>query len=78
MISILHCTKYECGMAGSNSLWETDRHPLAFCPECMAKVCWATRQDPKEYYRRLAAFCRSHGLADELDSYYASLRKLEL
>ncbi len=76
MLSLLHCTKYECDMAGSNGLLETDNHPLAFCPECMAKLCWATRQDPKDYYRHLAAFCRSHGLNQEADFYDASLRRL--
>jgi archaemetzincin len=73
MLSLLHCTQYECDMAGSNGLYETDHHPLAFCPECMAKLCWATRQDPRDYYRHLAAFCRSHGLTKEADFYGASL-----
>lgn len=38
MFSMLHCTKYECLMSGTNHLGETDRRPLDVCPECMAKI----------------------------------------
>lgn len=76
MFGMRHCIAYECGMCGSNSLPESDRRPLAFCPECMAKVCWATSADPLERYRKLADFCRSHGLDDEADFYTRSLHAL--
>jgi archaemetzincin len=69
MFSILHCTAYECDMCGSNSLAESDRRPLALCPECMAKVCWATQADPVERYRKLAAFCETQGLKAEAGRY---------
>lgn len=65
MLSMLHCTAYECNMCGSNSLGESDRRPLALCPECVAKVCWATRADVIERYGKLAAFCKAHGLEAE-------------
>ncbi|HEX6901642.1 MAG TPA: archaemetzincin [Thermoanaerobaculia bacterium] len=65
MFSLHHCTKYECVMNGSNSLYESDSRPLDTCPECMAKICWATRCDPARRYERLAAFCLRHGLARE-------------
>jgi len=65
MFNIAHCTKYECNMNGSNHLEETDRHPLATCPECTAKICWATAYNPRVRYERLAAFCREHGLTQE-------------
>src|SRR5438034_7168948 len=35
MFSMLHCTKYECVMSGSNHMAETDGHPIDACPECM-------------------------------------------
>lgn len=69
MFSLAHCTAYECNLNGSNSLDESDRHPLALCPECLAKLCWATRADPAERYRRLIGFCRREGLKAEADRY---------
>jgi archaemetzincin len=65
MFSFLHCTKYECNMNGTNHLGETDRHPLDACPECMAKICWATDYNPRARYERLAAFYREQGLTTE-------------
>lgn len=65
MFSFLHCTKYECNMNGTNHLGETDRHPLDACPECMAKICWATDYNPRVRYERLAAFCLEQGLTLE-------------
>jgi len=76
MLTILHCTAYECGMCGSNSLPESDRRPLALCPECMAKVCWATHADPVERCRKLAQFCEKHGLKSEAARYREFLRAL--
>jgi len=76
MFSMAHCTAYECCMNGSNSRRESDQHPLALCPECMAKVCWATGSDPAERYRKLAAFCAEHGLEAEAEFYEASLSRI--
>jgi hypothetical protein len=49
-------------MSGSNQLNETDRRPIDACPECMAKVCWLSHQEPSARYKRLAEFCRKNGL----------------
>lgn len=76
MFSLMHCTMYECGMCGSNSRAEADRRPLALCPECMAKVCFAARYDPLERYRKLAEFCRKHRWTPQADFYVRSLRTL--
>jgi archaemetzincin len=76
MFSMLHCTAYECGMNGSNSREEADRRPLALCPECMAKLCWATGADPLERYGKLAAFCDRNGLKGEAEFYELSARTL--
>ena len=73
---MLHCTAYECNMCGSNSLTESDRRPSALCPECLAKVCWATVSDPVERYRKLKAFCEKHGLKDEAAFYGRSIKAL--
>ncbi len=77
MFSIEHCTAYECCMNGSNSLPESDRHPLWLCPECLAKVCFASQVEPAARYRKVADFCRTHGLATEADFYERSIRALE-
>jgi archaemetzincin len=76
MFSMWHCTAYDCNMCGSNSRPESDRRPLACCPECMAKVCWATGADPIERYKGLLAFSKEHGLETEARFYAASLAAL--
>jgi archaemetzincin len=65
MFSIRHCIAYQCNMCGSNHRQESDRHPLYLCPQCHAKICWATGADPIKRYRRLAQFCAEHQLEGE-------------
>ncbi|HOD81917.1 MAG: Peptidase family M54 [Planctomycetes bacterium ADurb.Bin126] len=65
MFGLWHCTKYECNMCGSNNRDESDRRPVALCPECLAKVCWACQADPAERFGSLIEFCARHGLKDE-------------
>ncbi len=64
MFSMLHCTKYECLMSGTNHLGETDRRPLDVCPECMAKIAWAMNYEPTERYQNLAKFWHEQGFAE--------------
>ncbi|MGD0088437.1 MAG: archaemetzincin [Planctomycetota bacterium] len=77
MFSMSHCILYECNMNGSNHLQESDQAPLALCPECQAKLCWATRADPLVQFRKLAEFCQDQGLKDEQASYEKSRQTLE-
>jgi archaemetzincin len=77
MFSLLHCTAYECNMCGCNNQEESDRHPLALCPECLAKVCWATRADPAVRYRQLAGFCKEQCLAPEEEAYRKLLAAID-
>lgn len=77
MFSIRHCTHFQCAMNGSNSLYEVDRHPLDACPECMAKICWATGCDPRKRYEQLAKFFARHGLDAERQSFERALKVLE-
>ena len=69
MFSIKHCILYECNMCGSNSREEADRRPLYLCPQCTAKICWATGSDPIIQFKKLGEFCRTHGLRRE-EQYY--------
>jgi archaemetzincin len=65
MFSMKHCTAYECNMCGSNHQEESDRKPLYLCPECHAKLLWATAADPQARYKNLAAFFAKHGIEEE-------------
>jgi archaemetzincin len=76
MFSMQHCTKYECNMCGSNNREESDKGPLALCPECLAKVCWATVTDPVQRYRKLLTYCRKHGLKAEASFFEQSISAL--
>ncbi len=74
MFSMPHCTAYECNMGGSNNLEESDRAPLALCPQCRAKLCWAIGCDPVDRYRQPAVFCKKHNLGPEQETYARLLR----
>jgi len=76
LFSMDHCTAYACNMGGSESLAESDRGPLALCPECLAKLCWATQCDPIARYRQLIDFCRTYGLTAEQSFYEHCLQTL--
>jgi len=69
MFSIQHCTKYECNMQGSNSLTESDNQPIYLCPECHAKIVYATGALPIERFEKLIEFCQAHQLTTPL-AYY--------
>jgi archaemetzincin len=77
MFGLMHCTMHSCGMNGYNSLAEEDSHPLAFCPECIAKLCWVTKTDIKDHCRRVAQFLHGHGLEEEARAYETYLQALE-
>lgn len=77
MLSILHCTAYECNMCGSNHREESDRRPVALCPQCVAKVWWGCGADPAQRFRVLEEFCAREGLTDEAEFYRRSLAAVE-
>lgn len=66
-----------CVMSGSNGNFETDAYPPDACPECMAKIAWGMKYDPKERYRRLADFCARSGLSKEAGSLREKLKAAE-
>ena len=69
VLSMRHCYRHRCNMGGMNYVGELDLRPMALCPECLAKVTWATRCDPIARYRGLTRFCRDHGLAEQTRRY---------
>ena len=76
MLSMLHCTAYECNMCGSNSSIERDARPIALCPACLGKLCGATGADAGERSRKLADFYRAHDLTEQREFCDKSLRAL--
>ncbi len=77
MFSMGHCLHYRCGMNGANSLPEADSQPLEFCPECLAKLAYATRCDPRQRMEGLRDWYSENGFADEAarcDAALAALR----
>ena len=56
-------------MSGHNDREEADARFPVLCPDCLAKLVWATRCDPVQRYAGLAAFCREHHLHDEATLY---------
>jgi archaemetzincin len=77
MFSIQHCTAYECNMCGANNREESDRRPLAECPECMAKICFATETEPAARLEKLAAFCRERRLREDSEFFAKSAEALK-
>lgn len=65
MLTLEHCVFYRCNLNGSNSLAEMDRQPMHYCPVCLAKLQRNLGFDPIARYRKLAAFYRRHGLAQQ-------------
>ena len=64
---IKHCIHFHCLMNGSNSLTETDRAPLHFCPACLRKIHWGLRFQPSERYQELANFLKANGLQKDAE-----------
>lgn len=65
MYGMEHCLIARCGMNGCNSIMETDHAPLAFCPECAAKLWHATGLRPTAWFSELEAFARAQNLKSE-------------
>jgi archaemetzincin len=76
MFSMQHCIQLECNMNGSNNLPESDRHPMEVCPNCLAKLCYATSADPVARFKKLSEFCKANGLTKEAEFYENSLKRV--
>lgn len=76
MFSIWHCTAYECNMCGSNSKRESDRRDIWICPQCVAKVCWASRIDMLKRYRGLEVFYKKYDFEKEAKFMHTSIEAL--
>lgn len=77
MFSLPHCVYFECCMNGSNHLEEADGQPLSVCPQCLAKLCFATGADPKKRFESLVGFAKEHELPEERRMWERSLESLD-
>ena len=77
MFSIQHCIKYQCNMQGSNSLDESDEQPLYLCPQCHAKILYATGCEPVDRYKKLVEFCEKHELKDQKEYFQQAISRLQ-
>ena len=76
MLGIPHCIAFECGMNGSNNRAESDRQPLAFCPECQAKISWTCGFSWRTRYQSLIDFGRQHELREEVEFWTQSIASI--
>lgn len=65
ILTIQHCTAFECNMNGSNHLPESDSRPMYYCPVCTRKLCWDLKLDPVARFEGLIPFYTANGLDDE-------------
>lgn len=71
LFGLQHCVFYQCVMNGSDSLAESDRHPLHVCPVCLRKLHYALQHgarrtfEPTERYAELAPALAAVGLTAE-------------
>jgi len=77
MFSLPHCVYFECCMNGSNHLEEADKQPLSVCPQCLAKLCYATGTDPKKRFESLIGFAKEHELPEERRMWERSIEALD-
>lgn len=77
MLGIMHCTAYECRMNGANGRRELDEQPLWLCPECEAKVWWATRCNRRQRYERLTDLARQNDFAEAATLWSKSAQAME-
>jgi archaemetzincin len=77
ILTIQHCIAFDCNMNGSNNRVESDSRPLHFCPVCLRKLCWNLQLEPVGYLEKLQAFCRKHGLDDEVEWYGKAIQALK-
>ncbi len=77
MFSMKHCALFACNMQGSNHLEESDRQPLGLCPQCHAKLLFATGCRPAKRFKDLAKFCHDNGMKEEAKYFELALEKVQ-
>jgi len=76
VLTMHHCTAFQCLMNGSNHQEERDARPLHLCPVCLRKLCWNLRVEPVPYLMMLNTFSQHNGLAPESAWYERAIAAL--
>jgi archaemetzincin len=77
ILTMWHCTAFQCMMNGSNHQEERDSRPLHLCPVCLRKLCWNLQVEPVQYLKKLGAFWREQGFHEEAGWYGTAVATLE-
>lgn len=77
ILTMWHCTAFECLMNGSNHQEERDSRPLHLCPVCLRKLCWNLQVETVPHLERLGAFWREQGFPEEADWYGMAVAALQ-
>lgn len=67
-LGLTHCVFYECVMNGSNTLEETDEHPLLECPVCHRKLLYNLAFEPSKRFAALKDFYAQNSLSAEREA----------
>ena len=62
IFSLPHCEIYECIM-GMVDPYYLELYPMAFCPRCLAKLCWNLNFNELEWLERQIRFCQEYEFA---------------
>ncbi len=76
ILTMQHCTAFQCLMNGSNHQQERDQRPLHLCPVCLRKLCWNLQVEPIPYLTKLKTFCQTHDLGAEARWYEKAVAAL--
>jgi archaemetzincin len=76
MFGIHHCTTFHCLMNGSNSLEETDQHPLELCPVDLRKLHHSIGFDVIGRFEDLRDFSKREGFDQEAAWYQRRIKHL--
>jgi len=74
ILTMRHCSEFDCVMNGGRYLKKWDDRPLYLCPICLKKLCWNLGMDPVERYQKLATFCLQHNLLKEAEFFQKSFQ----
>jgi archaemetzincin len=77
ILSIKHCVGYECVMGGCNNRAESDRRGIFYCPSCLRKLTWNTKNSPAVRYKKLIALTKKLKLEKEHAFFEKSLKLLQ-
>ena len=77
ILSLPHCSKFECCMNGSNTLSELTNKPTYFCPDCLIKISSDLKYDVREHLQQMKNFWQMKDNKQMCDFYNQNLEVLK-